>query len=89
MATRKAVRKLSAMRSARGTCTWNLVMGWKIGSWFVSWNPSLPRSDVIADGVMTMTGEWACHAAAMAVTMLVMPGPFWPVQTLVMPVTRA
>ena len=57
--------------------------GWSPGS-----RPCRGRT-VIADGVMTMTGEWACQAAAMAVTMLVMPGPFWPVHTLGMPVTRA
>jgi hypothetical protein len=61
----------------------------KMGSWSASWKPSLPRSDVIAEGVMTITGECACQAAAMAVTMLVMPGPFWPVHTLTLPVTRA
>ena len=86
---RKAVRKLSAIRSGLGTWTWYFVMLLKIGSWSTSWKPSSPRPLLIADGVMTTIGECAWYAHATAVTMFVMPGPFCPAQTPGVPLTLA
>ena len=43
---------------------------------------------VPVSGVTTTTGLWAQYAAAMAVTQLEMPGPFWPITTPWRPLTR-
>ncbi len=44
---------------------------------------------VPASGVTMTTGLCAQYAAAMAVTQLLMPGPFWPITTPWRPDTRA
>ena len=64
------------MRSYLLTSTWYFVIFAKIGIWSVSWNPPRPSPMEPACGVMATTGECAQKAAAMAVTKLVMPGPF-------------
>ena len=44
---------------------------------------------VPASGVTITTGLCAQYAAAIAVTQLLMPGPFWPITTPWRPDTRA
>ena len=44
---------------------------------------------VPVSGVIITTGLWAQNAAATAVTQLEMPGPFWPITTPCLPLTRA
>jgi hypothetical protein len=80
---------ISAIRFGLFTCAWNLVIFEKIGNWSVSWKP--PRPSVIdpVSGVIATTGECAQYAAAIAVTKLVTPGPFWPMHTPWRPLTRA
>ena len=60
----------------------------KIGSWSVSWKPPRPTPIEPVSGVIAITGECAQYAAAMAVTKLVMPGPFWPRTMAIFPVDR-
>ena len=88
MALSKALAVNSAMRSARFTCAWYLVMREKIGNCSVSWKPPRPMPDVPVSGVIATTGLCAQQAAATPVTKLVMPGPFCAMQTPCRPVTR-
>ncbi len=47
----------------------------------LTWNPPSPLVSDPVSGVMTTTGECAQKAAATPVTKLVIPGPFWAMQT--------
>ena len=76
------------MRLGALTCTCHLVILEKIGICSVSWNPPSPIVRLPDSGVMHTTGECAQYAAAIAVTKLVMPGPFCPMHTPCLPVTR-
>ena len=76
------------MRAGLFTCAWNLVILEKIGSWSVSWNPPRPIDIEPVSGVIATTALCAQYAAAIAVTKLVMPGPFCPMHTPCWPLTR-
>ena len=80
---------ISAMRFGLFTWPWYLVIFEKIGSCSVSWNPPSPIVVEPVSGVMNTTGECAQYAAAIAVTKLVMPGPFCAMQTPCRPEARA
>ena len=76
------------MRARLFTCTCHLVILEKIGICSVSWKPPSPIVRLPVSGVMTTTGECAQYAAAIAVTKLVMPGPFCAMHTPCRPDTR-
>ncbi len=79
----------SAIRAGLLTCAWYLVNSWNIGSWWASWKPPSPMPIVPASGVTSTTGLCAQNAAAIAVTQLLMPGPFCPTTTPWRPLARA
>ena len=80
---------ISAIRFGLATWPWYRVIFEKIGSCSVSWKPPSPIVSEPVSGVMNTTGEWAQYAAAIAVTKLVMPGPFCAMQTPWRPEARA
>jgi len=78
---RKAVLRQSAALFGWGTRTTALVIARNTDIWSHSWKPSQPMVGVPAEGEIITRGVWPILAAATDVTMLVMPGPFWPVTT--------
>ncbi len=89
IARSKARAVSSAIRLGLLTCAWYLVNSWNIGSWLASWKPPRPMPMVPDSGVTMTTGLCAQNAAAIAVTQLLMPGPFCPITTPCWPLTRA
>src|SRR5450759_4328743 len=85
---RKAVLRQSAALLGWGTRTTALVIDRKTDIWSHSWKPSQPMVGVPADGERITRGVCPMFAAATEVTILVIPGPFWPVTTPHRPVTR-
>ncbi len=77
------------MRFSLTMWPWYLVNSSNMGSWLASWKPPRPMPMVPVSGVTITTGLCAQKAAAMAVTQLEMPGPFWPMTTPWRPLTRA